>query len=524
MRHALTSQDVASGARRTGRSMGRRLAVRLRHPTLLIIVLAVTQLLLWGVLSARFNPTPTTDSLEQVLLSQDLRLAYGKHPPLPTWILHGVNQLFGPSIGATFVLGALCSVTTLLLLYAWARPLIGAARAAVATMLASAIVFLNVATAYFNHNTVQLPLALLTIVLFHRALTRKQLVDWALLGAASGLMMLAKVSAVVLFASFAVYLLWTRRLRDAPTRRGLVAAAFVFAAVMAPHLIAAHGDPDANRYAMQMVFPPEVDRIDRMKSVWNFATSQLAKVAPALLIFAFVRRRALKAAPATGDPIPLGPFVTIIGFGPLVLTLIVAVLVGARLLAGWGTSFHVLLTLWLVAVSPYAIAAAPRVLLRAAIACIALQAVLWSAVMANGGTLPSLRRNWHHTALPPPELAEVIQGAWTNRSVAPLRYVVSDIRTGASLAVQFRAHPRVIDGNRPDFATILPHEVRAACGIVVVAGRPPVTDPHDLHYDPLDALLNAAAPLSITELQAHDGSRRKYFIGVQAPAAGRTCG
>ncbi len=517
MRHALTSQDVASGARRTSRSMGRRLAVLLRHPTALVLLLAVTQLLLWGVLSARFNPTPTTDSLEQVLLSQDLRLAYGKHPPLPTWILYGVNQVFDPSIGATFVLGALCSVATLLLLYAWASTLIGAARAAVATLLASAIVFLNAATAYFNHNTVQLPLALLTIVLFHRALIRNKLLDWALLGAASGLMMLAKFSAVVLFASFAVYLVWTRRLREAPTRRGLVAAAFVLAAVIAPHLIAVHGDADASRYAAEMVFPPEVDRLGRLKSVWNFATSQLAKVAPALLIFAFLRRHAPPAPPATGHPVPLGPFLTIIGFGPLVLTLAAAALAGARLLAAWGTTFHVLLTLWLVAASPYAIQAPSRVLLRAAIACIALQAVLWIAVTTNGGTLPSLRRSWHHAALPPPELAEVIQRAWTERSAGPLRYVVADIRTGAPLAAQFHGNPRVIDGNRPDFVAILPHDVRAACGAVIVSGL------HASHYDPLDALLNAAAPLSITELQMHDGSRRKYLIGVQTPTAGKVC-
>jgi 4-amino-4-deoxy-L-arabinose transferase-like glycosyltransferase len=504
--------------------VGRRLAVALRHPTLWVLALVFTQILLWGVLSARFNPTPTTDSLEQVLLSQDLRLAYGKHPPLPTWILYGANQLFGASIGATFVLGALCSVTTLLLLYAWACPLVGARRAAVATLFASAIVYLNAATAYFNHNTVQLPLAMLTIVLFHRAILRNRLADWALLGAVCGLMMLAKASAVVLFASFAVYLLWTRRPCDAPTRRGLLAAAFVFAAVIAPHLIAAQSDPDANRYAMQMIFPPEVDRAGRLKSVWSFATSQLAKVAPALLIFAVVRRRAPKAAPAVGDPIPLGPFVTIVGFGPLVLTLIVAVLAGARLLASWGTSFHVLLTLWLVVVSPYAITVPRRVLVRAAITCIALQAVVWSAVMANGGTLPSPRRNWHHGALPPPQLAEVVQDAWTQRSSAPLRYVVSDIRIGALLAVQFRGRPRVIDGNRPDFAMIVPRGVRAACGFVVVAGRPPLTDPHDPQYGPLDALLNAAAPLLVTELQAHDGSRRNYFIGIQSPANANDCG
>lgn len=30
--------------------------------------------------------SPPDDSLEQVLVSQELRFEYGKHPPLPTWI------------------------------------------------------------------------------------------------------------------------------------------------------------------------------------------------------------------------------------------------------------------------------------------------------------------------------------------------------------------------------------------------------------------------------------------------------
>ena len=204
---ALSFQQVVSRVRRSTGWGGRSLAELLQSPSALVVGLALTMLLLWGVLSAHFNPSPPADSLEQVLLSQDLRLEYGKHPPMPTWILHGVNRLFGASIGATFILGALCSVATLLLLYGWARPLVGAPRAAVATLLASTVEFMNAGTAYFNHNTVQLPLAMLAIVLFHRALSRPRLFDWVLLGAGAGLMMLAKFSALVLFASFAAYLL-----------------------------------------------------------------------------------------------------------------------------------------------------------------------------------------------------------------------------------------------------------------------------------------------------------------------------
>lgn len=497
------------------------LAARIRQPTALVMLLAVVQMLLWGVLAARFIAGPQDDSLEQVLLAQEFRLAYGKHPPLPTWLLYAVNQVFGASIGATFVLGASCSIVTLLILYAWAKTLIGAPRAAVVALLASTVEFMNAGTTYFNHNTVQLPFAVLTIVLFHRALTKMRWRDWVLFGVGAGLMMLAKFSAVVLFVSFAGYLAWTGRLRDLPTLRGALVALFVCAAVIAPQLSAAAVDAATpGRYAEQSLFPPQFNRLERLKTVWNFATSHIAKVAPALLLFWWLQRRAPASAPAAQRPVALGPFLTIVGFGPIVLTLSVATIVGAWLLVGWGTTFHVLLTFWLVAASPWAIDATPRVLRLAAALCIAVQAALWAVVAANGGTLPNLRR-WTQHRLPPapPQLAQVVQAAWAERSAAPLRFVLTDFRTGAGLAVQFRGEPLVINANRKSFSTLLPASTLAACGAVIVSGRAADSPP----TSPLDAMLDATAPFVSAEVKTAEGERSTYLIGVRPPESNARC-
>jgi 4-amino-4-deoxy-L-arabinose transferase-like glycosyltransferase len=525
MRLELNVRGARARWQTTTASFGRTLSEVWHWPGAGVGVLAITLFVLWGALSAAFNPAPPSDSLEQVLLSQELRLEYGKHPPLPTWILHGVSRLVGPSIGATFVLGALCSVLTLLLLYAWARPLVGAPRAALATLLASTIEFLNAGTAYFNHNTVQLPLAMLAIVLFHRAVTRARLIDWALLGLGAALMMLAKYSALILFASFFLYLLWVGRLREASTWRGLAMAAFVCSSVLSPQLVAAFGDTWApNRYAMDAVFPAQVDRLDRLRSVWSFASSQVAKVAPALLIFALLRWRGPKAAPVRNDPVPLGPFLGIVGFGPLVLTIVVALLAGARLLVGWGTTFHLLLTLWLVTTQPFAIDATPRVLRRAVLACIATQVVLWSVMIAFGGRLPNLNRAApQQLAEIPPQLAGVILQTWARHSAAPLRFVVSDARTGASLVATFLGRPHVVDGNRPELAKNFPPRLQAACGAIVVSARPPALPADSSPREPLDALFDTVGSRTEVELTLRDGTRRRYVIGVRTPSPGDLC-
>ena len=492
-------------------------------PDRVVWLLAIVLVLLWGVLAALFDPAPPTDSLETVLFSQSLHPFYVKHPALPTWILYGVERVVGLSIGSTFVLGALCAALALVTHYAWAREQVGAQRAAIATLLASTIVYFNAGAIQYSNNTAQLPFAMLSIVVFHAAVTRGGNLAWVLLGTAAGLMVLAKLSAVVLFASFALYLLWTGRLRERATWCGLGLAALVFATLVAPALVAAYNvDPEADRYMHDMIFPSEVTRVRRLLSVWDFLNAQLAVVAPALLVFALLRRRVPDGRPKDSAAPPLVPFLTIVGFGPLVLTVVIAVATGARLLSGWGTTFFVLLPLWLVAAQRHSIDATHDTLARAAFACLSVQLVLWVALIANGGALPNLHKTHHHGRLPPAALAEAVRRAWNAQTSAPLRYVVSDIRTGAAMAIVFGGTPLVIDGNRPDFARTLPPEVQAGCGFVVVSGRS-ARDRSAPNYDPLDDLIRDAV-LRPVSMRLADKRVRTYFIGVHAPTGDMPCG
>ena len=413
----------------------------------------------------------------------------------------------------------------MLLLYTFARPLIGARSAALAAILLSNVEYMNAGTAYFNHNTVQLPLALLAIVLFHRALTLMRWRDWALFGLGCGVMMLAKFSAIVLFASFAVYLAWTGRLAAPSVWKGLAIAVFMAAAVLAPYHLAVRGDAwSPNAYAMQSVFPGDVDRIECLKTVWGFASSQLAKVAPALLIFVLLRRGAPRVNPAQDGAVALGPFLTLVGFGPLVLTVVIASLSGARLLVGWGTTFHVLLTFWLVAASPLAIDATSQILRRAAIASVVVQGVLWALVTTHGGRLPNL--NPTPRVVPPPtpvQLADAVRSLWVEHCAAPLRFVATDGHTGAALAVRYQGQPRVVDALRAEFGKFLTDEVRSADGAVVVVRRPSGAPTSPSTRRPIDQLLADSTWQTIVDLPASDGRRHEYVLGVLAPLTGQGC-
>jgi len=519
---------LAAHARRSNATLRAVLGGDLAGSTGCVLLVALFQIAIWGVLCGVLAVAPPDDSLEQVLLSQGLRLEYGKHPPLPTWILFASNQVVGASIGATYVLGALCAVATMLLLYVFARPLIGARRAALAAILLSNIEYLNAGTAYFNHNTVQLPFALLAIVLFHRALTRMRRLDWVLFGLSCGVMMLAKFSAVVLFASFAFYLIWTRRLSDLTLWKGLCVAALVGIAVISPYLLAVRAnDPwSPNAYAVNSVFPSDVARIECLKTVWGFASSQFAKVAPALLIFAFLRRGAPRAVPA---PVPehgveLGPFLTLVGFGPVVLTVVIATLSGAHLLVGWGTTFHVLFTLWLVGARPFAIDVQPRMLRNAMLASVLVQGLLWVLVTTHGGRLPNLNPTPHPVPPPTPaQLAEAVRKKWALHCAAPLRFVLTDRPTGAALAARYGGQPRVIDVTRPEFVKFFPEDIRSIDGAIVVMRRPSGAQASALQEGSMGQFMANTAWQTSVELSSSDGRRHEFVLGILAPLAGQGC-
>jgi hypothetical protein len=245
---------------------------------------------------------------------------------------------------------------------------------------------------------------------------------------------------------------------------------------------------------------------------------------PALLIFAILRRGAPRPAPALEQAVALSPFLTLVGFGPVVLTVVIAALTGAHLLVGWGTTFHVLLTFWLVAARPLAIEAPLDVLRRAVFASVLVQLVLWAVVSTHGGRLPNLNPTPHPVAPPTPaQLTEAVRDIWARHCAAPLRFVVTDGHTGAALAVRYRGQPRVVDAMRPEFTKFFPDEVRHTDGAVLVARRSEGALASAAFSPPMDQLMADAAWHTTVELPANDGQRYAYVLGVLLPLTGEGC-
>ncbi len=458
-------------------------------------LLLVAMFVLWGLVAARWHPLPQTDSLEQLLFAQHWQLAYAKHPPLPTWILLAVGSVVGQSVGLTFVLGALCAIAALALLYWWARPLVGASRAALATLLCSLVIYYNGMTSFYNHNTVQLPFTIATIALFHTALASGRWRHWIAFGVVAGLLLTIKLTALLLFAALGLYVLYlvvTRAPLPAQRWAQMIVAGCIALAVAAVPLWALYGSNAAAGGYVAVSVTSAAGPAQRLKNIAEFTGSVVSCVLLAVLVFWVFNRRTVPAR-APLEPPPLVPFVVIVGFAPLVFTWLAALVAGANLLSPWGTTLVGLWTLWLVVASRWRTGATRRVLWRTALAALALHAVLLATLIVNHGRLPNLGKRYTHIPLATPAFATAVAQAWKGISNAPIPPVVTTIRTGAPLALGFGGSPVVVDGNRTDVDRVLPPAGRARCGVITIIGpvdaaaaRNPIAPPSGTPMDPPD--------------------------------------
>ncbi len=440
-------------------------------------VLLAFHLLLWWLVPAFFAWIAPADNSEQLVLSQDLAWSYPKHPPLPTWLLYAAVKVFGASFGLTYLLGAACATAMLAITYRLARDFVDKERAVLVTMISMLVVYHGYLSTIFNHNTVQLPLAAATIALLHFALTRRGWTWWAALGAVAALNFLTKYSALLLLGCCAAYVWAAGHHRRRDVRRGLVLAAAVFAVLVAPHVfdvLSSH--QGAVQYADEMISFGSLGPVGRLGTTWNFVWAQVARLAPALIAFGILRFMARRAASASPRVSPLfaeqETFVLLVGWGPLIVTLLLPLVSGARLFTGWGTTFFVLFSLWLLTRPRWAFCPTRDLARRALIVVIVLELLQAALVAWGGGKLPNPLKKLPVAQVAPSDLAQHVRTLWRRFGDAPPCTIATDVATGAALVVQMRGDIPILDHTQSLQRWMEERGCRAQ-GAIMLLDRPP---------------------------------------------------
>lgn len=310
----------------------------------------------WLLLTAATSRVAPRDNIEQLTWVRSLEWGYYKHPPLPTWLLWPLVQVFGLEAWTSYVMGALMTLAAVTLVRSIVAQMCGRQEANLCALAMLCVTYYNGRLYYYNHNTVLLLVTAACAWTSWRALRTRQLAWWGATGALLGLGGLAKYQMVVTAACVVTCWALERGWRDRVHMQGAALAALIASTILAPHLLwlVRHDFPSFH-YAMSSSLGAALGCNERaVQSITWLGDQLLNRALPAWLMLAMTaffglraRRRSIGLAIWSGVPSrerqtlseTARSFLLVWGLLPLSFITGVSLATGADLQLQWGTAF-----------------------------------------------------------------------------------------------------------------------------------------------------------------------------------------
>jgi len=393
----------------------------------------------WTVLPALVYANLPLDLIEALVYGREWQLGYDKLPPLPWWLIEAVHRIFNADI-AYYATAQIAVLVAFALVFALARPLVGATGALVAVLIVDGLHYFQYTAVKFNHDVIQLPFWALAGYAFHAGLRRGGLRPWCLLGVAMGGALWAKYFVVVLAVPYALFMLFDRQARRAFATPGPWLAICVALVIAAPHIVWLFQNeflPLA--YASHRATPAR-GWFDHVLHPAVFFGSQIFFLVPSLLIAAAM------VWPAEGRKNFAEPFdrriVTLLAFGPALTMIALTAVTGRGAVAMWGYPLWLFLGLWLVMAARVSLDAARLARIVGAWAIVFTIFVV--AFIANYLLLPPLDHRYRAVLFPGDRLGEMLTARFRDATGAPLRYVIGSMWDGGNVAHYSPDQPEVV--------------------------------------------------------------------------------
>lgn len=445
------------------RSAGRIGTLILSRPEAVFWGFLVLHVTAWTLLPALANPNLPLDVIEGLAWGREWQFGYAKHPPLSAWLMEIFAALGGGADWSLYLLSQVSVGISLWAMWRLAREFIEPVPALLSVLLLEGIYYNNFTSPEFNANVVLLPLWALAILALRRAVTGGSWQAWAGWGLAAGLGMLGKYYTAVLIAAMATMVLITPAYRRQLTRPGPYIGLAVFAAVLVPHamwLIA--NDFPTFSYVAQRAGSGAGAWSDRIVYPLRFLVGQVPIVLPALLIMIALGRPKWGGA-LSGEG---ARFLLFVGFGPLVVTLLLSAVVGFKVRSMWGTPL--LLTSGLMLIGWFGPAVTSAGLRRFTWAWAGIFAVALTAYTGTVVLRPFFYDTGKRTHFPGRPMAEALTAAWRARFDSPVPVIVGDAWAAGNAAYYSPDRPSVYIDANPAVAPWLNDEDVAKSGAILV--------------------------------------------------------
>ena len=454
-------------------------ALRAR-PVLMFAVAALAQGTLWTLVPALFYPAPPGDVPLTLAVGKEWLLGSPYGPPLAFWL---ANLAFGlAGIVGVYLLSQLCVVIAFWAVFALGRRIVGAAHATMAVLLMGGISVFTVPTLEFGPAVLAMPLTALALLFYWRALAGNGYLDWIVLGAALGLLVLTAYAGLILLGLVVLFILATPRGRGRLRSIKPIVVLAIVVLVNAPHLYWLRGagfDPLPALKALPSLMIGEKRLMAWVNLLLLLLFSHAGLVVLACVAGGlFAGRRAI--APAV-ERLPVDSFargfVYFFALAPAFVATLLAVLLGGTAPVGGAEPIVVLSGLAVI------VAAGDVIRLyrqrAGALVWLGLLVVPPAVIVAATVTLPWTAAVDLEVSKPANAMGQFFTDTFRRRTGKPLAIVVGDARTAGLVAFASPDRPSLYLDASPARAPWLDDEAVRQKGAIVLwtaidtAGTPP---------------------------------------------------
>lgn len=421
-------------------------------------------LIFWTLVPAVVRYNLPLDAIEGTIWGHQLQWGYDKNPFLNGWLTALATYLSGPSGWMIYLFSQLSVIACFWSVWQLAKKMLTPTYALLSVVILEGIQYYNFHAIDFNDNTLELGLWGLTIYFFYQALQYNKTRHWIFCGIFAALGMMTKYYTVTLLTAMALFLIVypinRQHLKTLPPYIGLL----ICCTCILPHAI----------WLFTHDFVTVVYVFNRGSSIpqWTnhvffpaeFAWQQWQAFFPALILLAvaLIGKRpfiaSVKIKLAQFDK----AFLWFVGLGPFLLTLLLSIICGTKLRAGWGMP---LLSLWgvmtLAYIQPYL---TPAKLYR-----FMSLIFVFTAVCLAGYSKSLIDSPDPSTAnFPGKEIAQTITKMWQDTYHTPLTYVAGSRWVGGNIEFYSKDHPSVfVEWNKRHAAWIDENDLRKKGAVFV---------------------------------------------------------
>lgn len=311
-------------------------------------IFIIVHLLGWTLLPAYVRENLPLDAVEGAIWGHQLEWGYDKNPFLNGWLTALATFLGGDSGWMIYLFSQLSVIICFWVVWQLGKTMLPKAHALIAVMMLEGMQYYNFHAIDFNDNTLELSLWALTIYFFYRALNTKMgkstLYDWFLTGTFAALGVMAKYYTFALLAAMTLFLLRYPKNRAYLKTWQPYVGLGIFLLIILPHTLWLFFH---DFVTVQYVFArtrAEAHWFNHLIFPLQFTWEQLQVIIPACLLLAviYIEKPRFAKTNLTISPFDKA-FLYYVGIGPFLLTILLAVLSGIKLRAGWGMP---LLSLW----------------------------------------------------------------------------------------------------------------------------------------------------------------------------------